>query len=327
MRFTVMPAIAIAALAAGCGSTSPVSEPLPSVTVVETVVETAVETAPTTAEVATTAVQEPTTPTTAVASDPESFAVVELQSMKFDDLSLCERVISISFFVDEWYSYEWHEDGQLVVEGDDFIDTTDGRCAEGVIDAVEDDPRGNYPTIEIAEVDGTVTAHELTDDGALPIDVTDIELRGAELTLQSFGPDLDAARDMALTHIKSLLDADAATFEATLHDDVMWFEDNELTTPEEIMGYAAEQGFPWGQDVASISIEDYLRDFDPSVSWLDDTEQSDETRQVLADIAGTTDVAIYRASGRHGRPKVQLGTDLGRYALAMTNAGWRVIAL
>ena len=236
-------------------------------------------------------------------------------------------MISISFFVDEWYSYGWQEEGRLVVYGDDFIDSTDGSCVDGIIDVVEDDPNGNYPTIELIEADGIVSASELTPDEAIALEVIDVDLRDSHLTVTSLGPDLDAARNMALTHIKSYLDADPATFEATMNENMIGFDGIEPTTPEEIMRYAAEDGFPWGQDVSQASIEDYLRDYEPTLTWLADTQVSADTKQALIDVAGTSDVVIYGGEPRHGRPTLDLGTDLGTYALTMTSAGWRVVAI
>lgn len=315
--------IAAPACVAG-GSTSSPASTLPEALSTSTVV-----TAPTTVVsdpstvVETSAVVEPST---IVVGEPP--VTVSLASIDLGDLTICDRLIAADFTNDNASQYRWEMQTGITVVGDDYVDTAEAACVDGTIRVIEDDPQGNYPIIELTEVDDEVAARELVGGDAIPLVVSNLELWSGELELADVDPSLEDARDAGVSVVASLVDQDPVAFRALLHDDVIWFDDNAPTTPDEIMGYAEEDGFPWGDDHSDHDLIDYLMDHVPTVTTLDDAGLADEIVAGLLQIADGADVAVYTGIVRPDvEPRVHLGTDLGQFALMETAVGWRVIAL
>lgn len=256
-------------------------------------------------------------------------STIALASIDLGSISVCDRLLAADFTDNDWREYLWRDQSSIEVYGDDYVDRADAACIEDTIRVIDEDPHGNYPIIELSETNGEITAQELLDDDVvIPLVVSNVDVWSGELTLLEVGPDLEEARNAGVNVVAALLNADAETFVALLNDELIWFDDDAATTPTEIMGFAEEDGFPWGDGRADHTLREYLFEYIPTVAYLDDTALTDPTKALLLDISGGTDVVIYDgAERRNSGSRFQLGTDLGRFALMMTSAGWRVIAL
>lgn len=254
--------------------------------------------------------------------------IVAAASIELGPITVCDRLIAADFEFNDRRKYEWREQSTVIVFGDDWVDTVDATCSEDTIRVTKDDPNGNYPVIELLMTDGDVSAQDVVKGDPVPLVVTNVETWSGVVELAVVGPDLEAARDVGLAVVSSIINEDVATFRSLLHDDMIFFDGSAATTPVEVMGYAEEDGFPWGNDHSDHTLVDYLFDRVLAVTYLADTNLSDETKALLSQISNGGGVVIFEGVGhRPFEPRFRLGADLGRFALMETAQGWKVIAL